>query len=229
MIVVVVLVSCTISDKQPETPAAAPTSYSDFYSQIQEAEKLLKEGDLIVRNGQEFSSQLIKSLNRRDKSYSHAGLIFYKNGYPFVYHILAGDENPDQKMRMDSLKAFCNPRKNFGFAVYRYNLAEAEASLLKETVYDWLKKGISFDSTFNLKTDNRMYCSELIKKALANATKNRIIIETIKCTPAEAAFASTQLPLTEAYIRQLDLIPIENLYLNGACRLVKRFDFNSKK
>jgi hypothetical protein len=221
------LLSCTIRDKQPESQPVPPSPYTAFYNQIEEGEALLKEGDLIVRNGQELSSQLIRNFNRTDKSYSHSGLIFFKGGYPFVYHIVAGDENPNLKIRIDSLKSFCNPRKNFGFGIYRYNIDSDETYRLKQLVESWINQGVSFDSTFNLKTDDKMYCSEMIQKGLAKATNNRIIIATVKPTKAEAQFASTQLPLSVSYISQLNLVPIDNLYLNPACRLIRHFGFNN--
>jgi hypothetical protein len=220
------LAGCTIRDKATE-PVAAPNPYRPFYDQIDEAALIVKEGDLVLRNGQEFSSQIIKNFNRTDKSYSHAGLVFFKNGYPYVYHIVPGDENPDQKLRSDSLKNFCNPRKNFGFAVYRYAIDSSERRSLKENIYNWYAKGVSFDSAFNLKTDDRMYCSEMIKKGLANATRNRITIGTTPTTKTEAQFFSTHLRLPLTYTTGLHVVALDNLFLHPACKAVKRFEFNA--
>ncbi len=221
--------SCTIRDKQEESITVVRNPYDSSNNLIKEGVLSVKEGDLLLRNGQEFSSQFIKNFNRTDKSYSHAGIIFFKNGYPYVYHIVPGDENPDQKLRADSLKKFCNPRKNFGFAIYRYNINEAEIKSLRESIEQWYQEGISFDSTFNLKTNDRMYCSEMIKKGLAKATDNRIIIATTKANKNEAKFFAAHLDLPLSYTTNLEVVSIDNLFTNPHCRAIRRFDFNPQK
>ncbi len=222
------LTSCSINDKQPEGNLVAVDPYLPYNNLIKESVATVKEGDLILRNGQEFSSQFIKQFNRTDKSYSHAGLIFFNNGYPYVYDIVPGDENPDAKLRIDSLKKFCDPRKNFGFAIYRYNISVQEVESLRKTIEKWKREGVSFDSTFNLKTDDRMYCSEMIKKSLAKATSNRIIISTTKTTKKEAKFFSSYLHLPLSYTTNLSVVAIDNLFINPNCTIVRRFDFNQK-
>lgn len=219
--------SCTIRDKSPEPPAPV-NAYQPFYNQISEAELMVKEGDLVLRNGQEFSSQYIKNFSRTDKSYSHAGLVFFKNGYPYVYHIVPGEENPDEKLRADSLKAFCNPRKNFGFAVYRYAMDTAEVAKFRDAVYQWYAQGVSFDSTFNLKTDDRMYCSEMIKKGLAKATAGRISLATTRTSKTEAKLFAAYFHAPLSYTTNLELVAIDNLFLHPACRLVRKFEFNTQ-
>lgn len=145
-----------------------------------------------------------------------------------VYHILAGAENPDAKLVSDSLQTFCHPRHNSGFAVYRYALDSTEIQKLKQSVIGWYNQGVRFDSTFNLKSDDRMYCSEMIKKGLAKATGNRIVIATVKPTKAEAVLASSKLPLSAEAIAKLDIIPVDNLYMNPNCRLVRRFEYKTQ-
>jgi hypothetical protein len=146
-----------------------------------------------------------------------------------IYHILAGAENPDARMVADSLENFSAPRQNFGFAIYRYDLDSFERKKMKELVISWYNKGTAFDSLFNFKTDDRMYCSEMITKGLERSTQNRIKIESVKPTKSEAFLAATRLPLSVKTIMNLDIIPIDNLYTNPHCRLVHRFDFNYQR
>ena len=220
---------CTIRDKPPESKTVVVNAYEVFYNQVKEGKLLLKNGDLVVRSGNDITSQLIKSFNRKDKNYSHAGLVFFKNGEPMIFHILAGDENPGGKMTIDSLEKFSHPRHNSAFAIYRYDMDPTEIFKLKEAVTTWYAQSVRFDSTFNLRNDDRMYCSEMIKKGLARATGNRIMIETVKPTKPEAQLASTRLSLSPGDLMKLDLVPIDHLYMNPHCRLIGRFDFNPKK
>ncbi|HUC81153.1 MAG TPA: hypothetical protein VMR70_09570, partial [Flavisolibacter sp.] len=105
----------------------------------------------------------------------------------------------------------------------------AELRKLKTAVFNWYEKGVKFDSVFNLQTDDRMYCSEMVKKGLERSTNNRISVPTVHPTANEAIFAATRLPLSAAAIQKLDIVPIDHLYMNPACRLVQRYEFNPAK
>jgi hypothetical protein len=202
-----------------------PTAVAKAYNTIEKGQSLLQEGDLVLRLNHDPASQFIKYFNRGDKSYSHSGIVLFENGYPYVYHIVNGDENPGEQIRKDSLLRFCNPRKNFGFGIYRYKIDATEIRKLKEVIHNWYQKGVRFDSTFNLETDDRMYCSEMVSKALAKATANRIKIATTQPTTIEAAALSSHIHLSMAATRKLKIIAIDNLYLNKFCTPVFRYSF----
>src|ERR1700733_5665229 len=91
---------------QQTNPLVMGYRYTDPYRMIQEGALLLKEGDLVVRLNRDPLSSFIKNFNRRDKSYSHAGIVLYEKGYPYIFHIVKGEENPDGKLRKDSLRQF---------------------------------------------------------------------------------------------------------------------------
>jgi hypothetical protein len=105
---------------------------------------------------------------------------------------------------------------------------EDEIKNYKGYIDRWFAQGVKFDSAFNLGTDDKMYCSEMIKKGLARATNNRIAIATTKPTKEEAQFFATHLHMPFDYMNKLHVIAIDNLFLNPHCRLIKRFDFNAK-
>lgn len=217
--------SCISHAAKQEPIAAAPKKYVDPYVMIREGQELLKEGDLVVRLNQDPNSQFIKNFNRMDKSFSHAGIVLFENGYPFVYHIVNGEENPGEKLRKDSLSLFCNPRKNLAFGIFRYNINNREIFRIKDQIYTWYKKGVRFDPEFNLETDDKMYCSEMIRKALANATQRRIIVETTALSRIESALLSIYMCLPESYTNKLQIVSIDNLYKTPNCELVKKYTY----
>lgn len=220
-----ILFSCTIKDKQQSS--SIENVYAASFKMIDEGQLLLKDGDLVVRNNHDLTSQYIKHFNRHDKNYSHAGIVFYENGYPYIYHILPGRDNPGEKLTKDSLSYFSNPRKNFGYAIYRYKMDSSEIAHFRSLVMDWYNQGVVFDSALNLKTDREMYCSEMIKKGLALATNDRIVISTTKPTEQEILFFYAYLKFTLEYAKKVELVAIDNLFVNPHCQLVKRFDFPS--
>lgn len=212
------------SSKQESSPVAS-NNYIDPFAMINEGQTLLKEGDLVVRLNQDRTSQFIRNLNRHDKKYSHAGVVLYERGDPFIYHIVIDDENPDGKLRKDSLSKFCNPRKNIAYGIFRYEMALGEIETFKKLLHVWYNKEVRFDLEFNMRTDNKMYCSEMIMKALAISTGKRILIETTKLTSKEAGLFSTYLRLPFTYTRKLRVVPIDNLYTNTNCHLIKEYNY----
>ena len=104
----------------------------------------------------------------------------------------------------------------------------AETNQLKNVIEDWYAKGVAFDSTFDLKTDDRMYCSEMIKKGLSKATNHRINIASTRPTKTEAQFFASQLHLPLAYVSNLEVVAIDNLFTNTHCHLIQRYAYKSK-
>ena len=201
------------------------TAANKAFAMIEKGRSLLQEGDLVLRLNHDPASQFIRYFNRNDKSYSHAGIVLFENGYPFVYHIVNGDENPGEQIKKDSLSRFCNPRQNFGFGIYRYKIDAGEAKKLKAIIHSWQKNKVQFDHGFDHNTDNRMYCSEMITKALTKATEKRIQIASTKPTAIEVAALSAHIHLPLAAARKRKIIAIDNLYINAHCAPVLRCQF----
>jgi hypothetical protein len=217
--------NCNNNSDLPSASNTNVSAYASSEDKIKEGVTLLREGDLVMRNSTELSSQIIREFCRTDKSYSHAGMVFFENGYPMIYHILPGDENPDEKLTRDSLMSFTPPRRNTGFAIYRYQLQPQELTDLRNIVHDWYNTGVKFDSLLNLENDDRLYCSELVYKAVKYATKGRITFDVTKATIPELHIYSkyTHVPISE--IKRNECVAMDNLYLHPSCSLVKKFTF----
>ena len=194
------------------------------YQSISDAENLVKEGD-VVRLNTDPASQIIKNFNRKDKKYSHAGIVLFENGHPCVYHIVNGSENPEQKIRKDSLARFCDPGRNFSFGIFRYSLTAEEIKNVKSIVGKWYLKAVSFDNRFDLKTDNKMYCSEMVSKAFAKATCNRIPIRATKLARFESSVFGAYSKLPFDYMKKLEIISIDDLYHRPFCTRIKEYQY----
>jgi hypothetical protein len=90
---------------------------------IRSLEKEILTGDLVTRTGNDFTSESLRKLNRRDKTYSHCGIASIENDTLFVYHALGGEWNPDEKLRRDSWEIFAEPYSNNGIGLFRYDIA----------------------------------------------------------------------------------------------------------
>ncbi len=173
------------------------------------AKKYVKQGDLIMRTGKDFTSELMRLSSAADKTYSHCGIASFEHDSLFVYHALGGEWNPDEKLRRDAFEIFCNPYENRGIGIFRYSLStgvEAKLSKIIDTLY---KNGVRFDTRFDLATNDRMYCSEFVYKTVEQATDYKI-----------------NLPLTT--FRNKKFVSPDNLYLNPFCKEILRLKFQTK-
>lgn len=220
------LLALAFPGKPPVTETESePLPYAAAFALIREGQAQLKEGDMVFRMNEDFTSQFIRQFNRKDKSFSHVGIILFDNGRPFVYH-MGTENNPKGLMQKDSFPAFCNPRHNRAFGIYRYALDPAELQSLKKKVLGWKESGVRFDSSFNLNTKDRMYCSEMVARALEQATQQRIRIENTSPTTLEARLFSVHLSTPFELAKKMKIIAIDNLYTHPACREVKRYAFD---
>jgi hypothetical protein len=173
------------------------------FAEIDAVKKIIKTGDLIVRTGNDFTSESLRSLNQRDQTYSHCGIALVQHDTVFVFHALGGEWNPDQKIRKDFLELFAEPYSNRGMAVYRYAVDAAAAQNLANTAAALQQGGIMFDMKFDLETNDRMYCAEFVYKTGILATNGSIKFTTSK-------------------IGNFKFVGVDDLFLAPGCRLQKK-------
>jgi hypothetical protein len=112
---------------------------------------------------------MLCQLNRRDKTYSHCGIVMVEDGYPFVYHSIGGEGNPDAKLRRDSANFWFSPANNLGFGITRLDMPAGKDTALSTVVSGFYKERKKFDMDFDLATDDRFYCAELVYKSVNQA------------------------------------------------------------
>lgn len=149
----------------------------DFAYQVDSSAALLRSGDLVVRTGNDGTSYLLAQLNQKDKTYSHCGIVMVENGYPFIYHSIGGEDNPDEELRRDSAAFWFSPRYNLGFAIARYDLSDEQVKTLGTVVQQYYKQRKKFDMDFNLDSEDRFYCAEFIYRSLISAVNDPLFIQ----------------------------------------------------
>lgn len=174
--------------------------------EINDAKNLIHSGDLILRTGKDFTSDVMRKLSQHDKTYSHCGIASWEKDTLFVYHALGGDFNPDQKIRRDEFAIFCNPYENKGFGVYRYKILPEQQKEITHIAKQFYSRGVMFDMKFDLATDDRMYCSEFVYKTVEKATNGVISISTTT-------------------LNGIQFIAVDNLFYNSFAQEIKRINF----
>lgn len=147
---------------------------SRAFKEIRIAEKDIQTGDLVTRTGNDFTSESLRNLCRRDQTYSHCGIASRENDTLFIYHAMGGEWNPDEKLRRDPWKLFAEPYSNKGVGLFRFEIADSSVSRLINIIQHFYSAGLTFDMKFDLKTDDKMYCAEFIYKSYLRATDEKI-------------------------------------------------------
>jgi len=168
---------------------------------ILSAIKYIKSGDIITRTGNDFTSESLRSLNQRNKTYSHCGIASIENDSIFIYHSIGGDWNPDQKLKRELFAQFSNPYENRGFGIFRYQLDSITTLNLMDTVHFFYKEMITFDMDFDLKTDRKMYCAEFAGKCLEKASDKKIKIP-------------------HSFLKKFEFIGVDDIILHPNCEKI---------
>jgi len=191
----------------------------------------IREGDLVLRCGNDFISESLSDFSQKEKLYSHSGFAMMDNGTMYIYSNMAGDINPDEIMRRDNVDSFITPVNNIALGVYRYDLTNTELEKLKNIVHSHYMNKLQFDMNFDLTTDDKMYCAEMIAKSVEQATEKRIIFSKSLITPG----------LKEKYLKKLldkkvipsakvaeqrEYLALDDLYMNPHCREVRKIVFD---
>lgn len=222
---VFLLTAC--GNEEKEAPAVIPQTQLVSVandSMIAEARSLVRTGDLVLRTGKDFSSEQVRDFSKTDKTYSHAGIALVSGDTIFVYHIEPDYYYKEDKVRKELLDSFCNPVKNYGIGIARYKLDEKEIEKLMTYIEKQYLNKVAFDMEFSLKSNDKMYCSEMIRKGLLQATNKRIDIEIQKLTDrSKFRLIKRYFKVPEKRFANMDIIPIDRLYLHPECSMIKQY------
>lgn len=132
-------------------------------------QQFLQNGCVVLRRGNDVISSMFAQFNRSDKTFSHCGIAFREKGQWYVYHSIGGEDNPDEKLRRDTYERFISPEKNFAFGICSFGLDTLQQQSLRQVVQDFYSRHIPFDMEFDLNSDDRLYCAEMVYKSFHRA------------------------------------------------------------
>ena len=131
-----------------------------------------QDGDIIFQSSQSNQSKAVEQATR--SPYSHMGIIFTKNGKPYVFEAA-------KKVSYTPLDNWINRGKNKKYVIKRlkyHTLSQQEITKLKQVAKTFANK--PYDIWFGW-DDQYIYCSELVWKIYDRALKLKIgQLQTIK-------------------------------------------------
>lgn len=193
----------------------------NFKQEIIESENLVQDGDIIVRTADNRESNFLRNFSDKDKTFSHAGVAFKNGDSLFVYNAVGAGLNPSKELMKEPYVDFCytKDKSRKGCGIFRYpSLTIAEKEAFKNQIFTYYAQKIKFDTAFNLKDDEYMYCSEMIAKAFKKATKNRINIPITTKLQQEINMMDDRKIATPSF----EYYAMDNIYFNQWTTEVKR-------
>jgi Permuted papain-like amidase enzyme, YaeF/YiiX, C92 family len=173
------------------------------FDKILVAQNDIQDGDIITRLGNDFTSECLRQINVRDKTWSHCGIASIEHDSIFIYHALGGEFNPDQRLRRDYLYLYADPNTTKGIGIFRHQLSAGEISQLIYMVKKMYTAGVMFDMKFDLETDERMYCAEFVYKAFLWATGQRVQFNT-------------------STVKEKKIVGVDDVFLYRRCKQIKK-------
>ncbi|MDR2211452.1 MAG: hypothetical protein LBO65_08335 [Spirochaetaceae bacterium] len=146
----------------------------------------LQDGDVICRLGDRLWSLYFKETSPLDKRFSHLGIVHITPGAITVINAEGLALQGKDLVNEVALDDFLSTARSIGI----YRLKNHGGELLSRSAAEY--KGRSFDWSFDLENDDKLYCTELLYAALKN-TAPEIQLETVfikelgrKIVPLEA-------------------------------------------
>jgi hypothetical protein len=209
---------------------AAPVAPVSFEAQAQANVDTLKArsqaGDLVVRLTDDVVSDVIKNMNETDKAFSHAGIVVWQNNRKMVCNITPDEsEKGADTIRYEPLDSFVNPKYNLAAGLFRYRFTDTERQVFLAALDSFKRLQPHFDEQYNYATDNKLYCSEMIAKALTKASGGRIVCGQVYLSEKMVKLFKIyykKYNYTEAQIRKVPYVPIDNLYRMPDCTELMR-------
>jgi len=164
----------------PPQTGIARTSKSNKFIPIR-AE--LHTGDIVFRQGKGLISEMFRKSSVKHQQYSHAGIIQITEKGVFVSHMIDDAETKKSNLKTESIEEFCNSNEVKSYAVYRYGFLSGKENMVETYFNNLAIKNVEFDEEFNLDTDNKLYCTELIYKMCLTTANYRLPVSEIKGQP----------------------------------------------
>lgn len=128
---------------------------------------------LILRLGNGYFSNIFRRVSSEEKRYSHSGILHRVDDRYKVYHIEANEFTGKGIVKDEPLESFIGHSREW--ALYAINAPDPMKAEIVRQARIFYERGIPFDLDFDLASDDKLYCSELVAKSINNAFGEELI------------------------------------------------------
>jgi hypothetical protein len=152
---------------------------SEATALVEDAARLAKAGDVLFKSDGGLWGRLADSFSRSHPGFGHVGLVAIgADGALSVIHAGGDPISREGRVQETPLEAFL-ARATIA-ALYRPSLSADEAATSLAFARAAARRAAPFDSDFSLATEDRLYCTELVWRALSAALGRDAIPEKSK-------------------------------------------------
>jgi len=131
---------------------------------------------LLVKGDGKMSEYIVDFNKNEIKKYSHVAFFLNINNKTNAYHILPSMNKGVQKESLDELLSNDMQISE----IWKLEISKEEQSMLSVILDSISIQNVSYDFKFDYKTDDKLYCSEFISKALHILDSNKFDFQIIK-------------------------------------------------
>jgi hypothetical protein len=135
---------------------------------------MLKEGDILLRQGYGFFSRSIAKYQEAEYPVTHCAMFVNENNELGVIHSLSSSFSDFDGVQKQPLQRFLNESVPRTLIVVRYKGGQEKINSLIEKTKEYLSKKIPFDHEFNRADTSKMYCTELFRNIFLEAVSEDI-------------------------------------------------------
>jgi hypothetical protein len=134
---------------------------------------LLREGDIILRQGRgPFSSEIVRVMHEKNPV-SHCGIIIRHNDSLVVMQSISKELSGIDGIQLQSLQGFINDTADSNLFIMRCTDTVLATGIGREALA-LVDKNIPFDHEYNLRDTRKMYCAELPYYCFNKLTQKKI-------------------------------------------------------
>jgi len=125
---------------------------------------LLHDGDIILRHGYGFVSDMIVESLNDSSGLSHCAILTNYKGHWIVVHSVSSTLTDVDGVQWQDLNTFVNQSKKNSLVVTRYKNAknDSDRARIGSRALYYLQRKLPFDNAFDLFDTTAIYCSELL-------------------------------------------------------------------
>jgi uncharacterized protein YycO len=146
----------------PKNDRAAASDREQFMERtVVELDRAARTGDLIFRRVEGGGGTFVL-MTDSTSAFSHVGIVWKPGDETYVIHVVPAANSSESYVEIIPSKDYVQPAS--AVALYRLRNDENRyAQKAAEIAYQWVGN-VSFDMDFDLVTDDRQYCTELVWK-----------------------------------------------------------------
>jgi hypothetical protein len=143
---------------------------SSTYHLTQKEMDLIRDGDIILRHGYGYvSDMIVRQLNEK-YDISHCAIICKSGKTLFVIHSVSQSLSPYDGVQSQDLEPFIRDSRENSIIIVRYQskVPGKDGSNISRRAKQYLDEKIPFDNAFNLNDSTGFYCQELPYRCILN-------------------------------------------------------------